>query len=132
MEKIRLSKIKATTADHFLNTFAIEATTTTSEKVQITASLQDFARMAHEANYERMIQADALSREQFAMIEWSQPEALLIRTWHVRTYIDDGVKALVLNIDRELDTEVFMMLKFEEAREIAEALLEKLDILKSG
>lgn len=130
--KSRASAFKATTADHFLNAFAIEATTTTSEKVQITASLQDFARMAHEANYERMIQADALSREQFAKVEWSRPEALFIRTWNVRTYIDEGVKAVVLNIDKELETEIFMMLKPEEARVIAEALLEKLEAVKAA
>ncbi|GAA6211321.1 hypothetical protein NBRC116602_10620 [Hyphomicrobiales bacterium 4NK60-0047b] len=88
--------------------------------------------MAHKANYERMIQADALSREQLSMVEWSQPEALFIRTWNVETYIDDGVKAVVFNIDKELDTEVFMMLKPEEAREIAVALLEKLEALKAA
>lgn len=132
MEKIRLSKIKATTADHFLNTFSIEATTTTSEKIQITASLRDFVRMAHEANYERMIQAKTVSREEFSMVDCSRPEALFIRTWHVRTYIDDVVKAVVLNFDKELDTEVFLMLKPEEVREIAEALLEKLKATKAA
>lgn len=79
-----------------------------------------------------MIQADALSREQFSMVECSQPEALFIRTWNVRTYLDDGVKAVVFIIEKELDTVVFIMLKPEQAREIAVALLEKLEAVKAA